>query len=151
MPTLTPFLWFDGNVDAAVAFYRSVFPDLVVIRESRSGTKLGSVTLRVMGQELILFDGGPHFQFSEAVSLFIQVETQDEVNDLWAKLCAGGKPGRCGWLKDRFGLSWQVVPRALGELMQDPDPARVQRVVQAMMKMTRLDIEGLRLARDAGA
>ena len=153
---ITPFLWFDDNVEEAIELYRSVFPDFRVddvVRNGPSGPgSEGSVmmaTFEIAGQRLMALNGGPHFRFTEAVSLFVSVETQQEIDDLWAALTAdGGEESQCGWLKDKFGLSWQIVPTALGELMGDPDPAASGRTVAAMMKMHKLDIAALQAAHD---
>jgi predicted 3-demethylubiquinone-9 3-methyltransferase (glyoxalase superfamily) len=110
-----------------------------------------SATFELAGQRFMGLNGGPHFRFTEAVSFFVSCETQREVDELWAKLTDGGEEGRCGWLKDRFGLSWQVVPRALGEMLGDPDPAKSQRVMQAMLQMRKIDIQGLRRAYERAA
>lgn len=107
-----------------------------------------SATFLLQGQEFIALNGGPHFRFTPAISLLVTCDTQEEVDELWAKLCAGGEPNRCGWLTDRFGLSWQIVPRVLGEMLQDHDVAKANRVMQAMLKMIKLDIADLRQAYD---
>lgn len=138
MPTITPFLWLDGTVREAVAFYTSVFPDTRV--ESVSDF---SATFELQGQRFHALNGGPHFRFTEAVSFYVAVETQDEVDRYWAALTAGGAPGRCGWLKDRFGLSWQVVPSALVRHLTNPDRAAAARAQQAMMGMGKIVIADL--------
>ena len=154
---ITPFLWFDGNLDDALTFYASVFEDAKIDNVRRAGGGPGakgkafSATFRLAGQEFMALDGGPQFKFNEAVSFFVQVETQAEVDELWEKLTAGGTVSRCGWLKDRFGLSWQIIPSALGRLLGDPDPARAQRVMQAMLGMTKIDIAGLQRAYEQAA
>lgn len=147
-------LWFDGQAEAAVELYTSVFPDSRindVMRYGKEGPgEPGSVLtidFEVAGQELIALNGGPEFTFSEAISLSVDCADQAEVDDLWAKLTAnGGQEGPCGWLKDRFGLSWQIVPRRLIELIGDPDPAVAGRVTEAMMKMGKLDVAVLEAA-----
>ena len=146
MQTITPFLWFDNNLEEALAFYTSIFKDSEILNQSRSGPDgpLFMATFRLNGQTLMGLNGGPMYKFTEALSMFVSVETQDEVDYLWDSLSAGGELQQCGWLKDKFGLSWQIVPTALGELMGDPDPARSQRVMQALLKMVKLDIQGLR-------
>jgi predicted 3-demethylubiquinone-9 3-methyltransferase (glyoxalase superfamily) len=149
--TITPFLWFDDDAEDAIRFYASIFPGTEVLSETRMGPKgaLLSARFRLGGHEYIALNGGPMYSFTEAFSLFVSCGSQEEVDDLWAKLTAGGgEPGRCGWLKDRFGLSWQVIPTALTEMMQDKDPARARRVVDAMLKMGKIDIAGLRRAYD---
>jgi len=150
---ITPFLWFDNNAEEAMDFYCSVFKDSEVLGVSRYGEAgpgpAGSVlvaTLRLNGQEFMALNGGPEFKFTEAVSFSIECETQEEVDHYWDKLSAGGEPGPCGWLKDKFGLSWQVVPRILGELMQDEDRAKADRVTRAMLQMSKLDIAQLQAA-----
>ena len=150
---ITPYLWFDANAEEAMDHYVSIFRNSRIVGVTRYGAAgpgpAGSVmigTFELAGQEFIALNGGPHFQFTEAISLLVTCESQDEVDDLWAKLSAGGAPGQCGWLKDKFGLSWQIVPRVLIELLQDPDPAKSQRVMRAMLRMTKIDIARLRQA-----
>lgn len=138
---ITPFLWFDGQAEAAARFYVSVFPGSEVV-----GVTPMVVTFRLSGLEFLALNGGPHFKFTEAVSFLVNCETQEEVDYYWDKLSAGGSVQQCGWLKDQFGLSWQIVPTVLGELMSGPDPEQSQRVFQAMMKMVKLDIAGLKAA-----
>jgi predicted 3-demethylubiquinone-9 3-methyltransferase (glyoxalase superfamily) len=152
MSKVTPFLWFDGNVDEAVTFYSAIFKNTNVLNISRYGEgapapagTVMSATLEIEGQKLIVFNGGPHFKLTEAFSLFVSCETQDEIDRLWSQLTAnGGQPSRCGWLKDRFGLSWQIIPPILMELLQGPDKARAGRVMQAMLKMDKIDIQKLK-------
>ena len=137
-------------------FYISIFKNSKVLSVTRNGEggpgPKGSVlvgTFQLEGQEFMVLNGGPMFKFTEAISLYVNCETQNEVDDLWTKLTAGGgAPSQCGWLKDKFGLSWQIVPTALGRLMNDPDPAKAQRVMGAMMQMTKIDIAGLQKAYD---
>ncbi len=148
MQKITPFLWFDGNAEEAVRHYVSIFQNSRVVSVSRQGERVFSLTFELEGQRFMALNGGPQFKFSEALSLFVSCETQAEVDELWARLGSGGQPGRCGWLKDKFGLSWQVIPTALGQMLQDQDPARAGRVVQAMLQMDKLDIAGLRRAYD---
>jgi predicted 3-demethylubiquinone-9 3-methyltransferase (glyoxalase superfamily) len=150
MPTITPCLWFDGRVQEAVAFYTSVFGDSAVLStapypDGAPGPtgELMMATFRLAGQEFMALNGGPQYVFTPAVSFFVSVETQDEVDYFWDRLCEGGSPSQCGWLVDRFGLSWQIVPTALGRLMGDPDPERAGRVTQAMLGMTKIEIAGL--------
>ena len=152
MQTITPFLWFDNNLEEALAFYTSIFKDSEILNQSRSGPDgpLFMATFRLNGQTLMGLNGGPMYKFTEALSMFVSVETQDEVDYLWDSLSAGGELQQCGWLKDKFGLSWQIVPTALGELMGDPDPARSQRVMQAILTMVKIDIQGLRDAHAGG-
>jgi len=152
MQTITPFLWFDNNLEEALAFYTSIFKDSEILNQSRSGPDgpLFMATFRLNGQTLMGLNGGPTYKFTEALSMFVSVETQDDVDYLWDSLSAGGELQQCGWLKDKFGLSWQIVPTALGELMGDPDPARSQRVMQAILKMVKIDIQALRDAHAGG-
>ena len=155
---ITPNLWFDNQAEEAMNFYVSVFENAEVLGISRygeggpmpAGTVL-TASFRLDGQEFTALNGGPMFKFTEAVSFVIDCKTQDEVDYYWAKLGEdGGEPGPCGWLKDRYGLSWQVVPSRLPELLQDPDPAKANRVMQAMMQMGKIDIAGLERAAAAG-
>ena len=153
MQKITPFLWFNDDAEAAINFYISVFKDSKILSVSRygegtpmpSGT-LMSATFQLEGQEFMALNGGPQFKFNEAVSLFVSCETQEEVDELWAKLTEGGEPGPCGWLKDKFGLSWQIIPTTLGQLLSDPDPVKAQNVMQAMLQMSKIDIGKLKQA-----
>lgn len=138
MPKITPFLWFDAPLDEVVAYYRSIFPALHVHHLSPM-----SATFEIEGQAFRALDGGPHHEFNEAVSLFIDCENQEEVDRYWALLTAEGAENRCGWLKDKYGLSWQVVPRALGRYLSDPDREKAERVTQAMLGMTKIDVVAL--------
>lgn len=146
MQGITPFLWFDGDAAVAAEFYRTVFPDSQVVHTARAQGRVVSVTFTLQGQRFIALNGGPQYAFTPAVSFLVSCETQDEVDTLWSKLVAGGEPQPCGWLRDRFGLSWQVIPTALGRLLHDPDPVRAQRVMHAMLQMTKIDIAGLERA-----
>jgi len=150
MHTITPFLWFDGQAEEAMNFYVSVFRNSKVLSVNRAGPggPVFSVTFQLDGQEFFALNGGPQYTFSPAISFFVRCETQQEVDELWAKLSAGGAEQPCGWLKDRYGLSWQVVPSVLGRMLQDEDPARAQRVMQAMLGMKKIDIQGLQRAYD---
>ena len=146
---IVPFLWFDDDAEEAIRFYSSIFPDSKVLSETRMGPKgpLMSARFRLAGQEFMALNGGPMHSFTEAISMFVSCGSQEEVDGLWAKLTAdGGEPGRCGWLKDKYGLSWQVIPTALGEMLEDKDPAKAKRVAEAMMKMGKIDIRRLRQA-----
>ena len=148
MKKITPFLWFDTQAEEAMNFYVSVFKNSKVLGVSR-GPDGGaqSVNFEIEDQEFIGFNAGPEFKFNEAISFFVDCKTQAEVDELWNKLTAdGGEESQCGWLKDKYGLSWQIVPAALGQLMGDPDPVKAQRVVQAMLKMRKIDIAGLQRA-----
>lgn len=152
MQKITPFLWFDTQAEEAMNFYVSVFKNSKVGAVSRGPDgKAFSVNFQLEGQDFIALNAGPEFKFNEAISLFVNCETQAEVDDLWAKLTAdGGEESRCGWLKDKYGLSWQIIPSALGELMGDPDPVKSQRVMQAMLKMSKIIIADLRQAYEQG-
>lgn len=142
MASITPFLWFDNNVPEAVAFYKSVFPNAKVETVNDF-----MATFELEGQKFNALNGGPKFRFNEAVSFFISVESQDELDYFWNKLTAdGGEESKCGWLKDKFGLSWQVVPAALGKMMGSGEPKKSQNVMQALMQMTKLDIGKLKQA-----
>jgi predicted 3-demethylubiquinone-9 3-methyltransferase (glyoxalase superfamily) len=142
MPTIKPFLWFDTQAEEAMNFYMSIFKDSKVISVSRAQGKVMSVQFELQGQEFIGLNAGPQFKFTEAVSFFIEVETQQEIDELWTRLIdGGGAPSRCGWLKDKFGLSWQVVPKGLGRMLNDKDPAKAQRVMGALLQMDKLDIQ----------
>jgi len=153
---ITPFLWYDNNVEEAMELYESVFPDFRVgniVRNGQGGPgPEGSVmmaTFEVAGQQLMALNGGPQFPFTEAFSLFVSVETQEQVDHLWEALTAdGGEESQCGWLKDKFGLSWQIVPTALTELMSSPDREASGRVVAAMLEMRKIDIAALQAAHD---
>ena len=149
MKKITPFLWFDNQAEDAMNFYVSIFKNSRVLSVSPgpSGRAM-SVTFELDGQEFVAFNAGPQFKFTEAISLFVNCETQAEVDELWGKLTTGGEESRCGWLKDKFGLSWQIIPTALGELMGDPDPEKAGRVMQAMLTMNKIQIAGLRQAYD---
>lgn len=140
---ITPFLWFDGRLEEAIDFYTSIFNNVKIINSRKMGDQLFTATFQLEGQEFMGLNGGPMFQFTEAVSFFIKCKTQDEVDNFWDKLSEGGSKSRCGWLKDKFGLSWQVVPDSLGKLLSNPDPAKAKRTMDAMMKMGKLIIKDL--------
>jgi predicted 3-demethylubiquinone-9 3-methyltransferase (glyoxalase superfamily) len=147
MNKITPFLWFDNQAEEAMKFYISIFKNSKILNVSPGPNgKAFTVTFELDGQKFMGLNGGPEFKFTEAISLFVNCETQQEVDDLWERLSEGGEKGRCGWLKDKFGLSWQIVPSALGELLGDTDPEKSQRVMQAMLKMSKIDIKILRQA-----
>jgi predicted 3-demethylubiquinone-9 3-methyltransferase (glyoxalase superfamily) len=149
MLTVTPFLWFDTQAEDAMNFYASVFPRSRVLGVQRTQEKVMSVEFELEGQKFMALNAGPHFTFNEAVSFFVGCETQHEIDELWAKLTAdGGAPSRCGWLKDKFGLSWQIVPNTLGRLMNSGDPVRSKRVMDALLQMDKLDAERLQRAFD---
>ena len=155
MQKITPCLWFDTEAEEAADFYVSVFKNSRILDVSHYGDAgprpagmVMTVTFDLDGQEVIALNGGPDFTFNEAVSLQVNCETQDEVDWFWSQLGEGGELGPCGWLKDKYGVSWQVVPTALNELISDPDTARAQRAMKAMLAMGKIDIEALRRAAD---
>lgn len=157
MQKITPFLWFDKEAEDAMNFYCSIFPNSKAGEVTRSGLSVGeppaagnvtSATFELEGQPFIAFNGGPEFQFSPAISLFVNCQTQDEVNELWQKLSHGGQEGQCGWLRDRFGVWWQIIPTALGEMLQDSDKTKAHNVMQAMLQMHKIDLETLQAAYD---
>lgn len=148
MQKITPFLWFDGNAEEAVIFYTSVFKDAKLGRLSRAGDKVLVASIQLFGQEFLLLNGGPLYQFSPAISFVVNCEAQEEVDYYWERLGQGGVLQQCGWLQDKFGVSWQIVPTLLGKLMSDPDKAKAGRVMQAMLGMVKLDIAGLQRAYD---
>jgi predicted 3-demethylubiquinone-9 3-methyltransferase (glyoxalase superfamily) len=153
---ITTFLTFDGRAEEAANLYTSIFDDSKLLSTSRYGEggpgpkgSVMSATFELAGQEFVALNGGPSFSFSQGISLFVDCETQEEVDELWEKLSEGGEKGPCGWLTDQFGVSWQIVPGALGEMLNDEDPEKAQRVMNAMLQMSKIDIEGLRRAYDA--
>jgi predicted 3-demethylubiquinone-9 3-methyltransferase (glyoxalase superfamily) len=149
MPTITPFLWYDTQAEEAMNLYASIFKNSKVISVNRANGKVMSVQAELEGQRFTALNGGPLFKFTEATSFFVGCETQAEVDELWDKLIAdGGAPGQCGWLKDKFGLSWQVVPNVLLQMLNDNVPAKSTAVMNAMLKMRKLDIKGLQQAYD---
>jgi predicted 3-demethylubiquinone-9 3-methyltransferase (glyoxalase superfamily) len=155
MLKITPFLTFNNQAEEAVNFYVSVFKNSRILNESRYGEgapapagSLMTATFILEGQEFTALNGGPHFTFAQGFSIFVSCETQAEVDELWEKLSAGGEKGPCGWLTDQFGVSWQVIPTALGQLMQDENPQKAQAVMGAMLQMSKIDIAALRQAYD---
>jgi predicted 3-demethylubiquinone-9 3-methyltransferase (glyoxalase superfamily) len=157
MQKITPFLWFDGKAEEAMNFYVSIFKNSKVVRVTRCGDAgpgpkgtVMSATFQLEGQEFFALNGGPLFTFSPAISFYVNCETQQEVDELWEKLSKGGHKERCGWLKDKFGVSWQIIPSVLGKLLNDQDPQKAGRVMQAMLKMDKIDIKGLQQAYDQG-
>jgi predicted 3-demethylubiquinone-9 3-methyltransferase (glyoxalase superfamily) len=145
MPTITPFLWFDGKAEEAMNFYASIFKSAKVLNVHRAQGKVMSVEFELEGQKFMALNAGPQFKFNEAVSFFVNCETQQEVDELWAKLTAdGGSPSQCGWLKDKYGLSWQIIPSELGRLIGGPDPDKSTRALNAMFQMQKLDVKKLR-------
>ncbi|MCK9294824.1 MAG: VOC family protein [Desulfobulbaceae bacterium] len=159
MQKITPFLWFDNQAEEAVNFYVSIFANARILSVTHYGEEgaevsgrppgtVMTVAFQLAGQEFVALNGGPYFRFTEAISFVVNCESQDEVDHYWDKLSEGGdgKAQQCGWLKDRYGLSWQIVPKVLGELLADPDPKRSGRVMQAMLQMKKIDIEALKKA-----
>lgn len=153
MQKITPFLWFDNQAEEAMNFYISIFKNSKVLGVSRygeagPGTKgtVMSATFELEGQKFYALNGGPLFKFTEAISFYVDCKTQAEVDELWEKLSAGGAKSRCGWLKDKYGLSWQIIPLALGEMLRDQDPRKSARVMKAMMGMGKIEIDKLKEA-----
>lgn len=152
MQSITPFLWFDGQAEEAARFYVDTFPDSEILAVNRTGTSVMSVSFVIDGLRLEAFNGGPGNPFTDAVSLFVTAETQEEIDRLWSRFIdGGGTESQCGWLKDRWGLSWQIVPPVLLGLLSDADPERSGRAMQAMLGMTKLDIAALQAAADGAA
>jgi predicted 3-demethylubiquinone-9 3-methyltransferase (glyoxalase superfamily) len=153
------YLWFDQNAEEAVQLYTSIFPDSRILEVTRYGDagpgpkgQVMIMTFELAGQRFIALNGGPHFKFNEAISLYVECDTQDELDGYWNELIAGGgKPSRCGWLQDRFGLSWQIIPKVLSQLLRDPDPTRASRTMTAMLGMEKLDISALKAAHAAAS
>lgn len=149
--TVTPFLWFNDQAEEAMQFYTSVFADAEILRVNRVGGRVLGGTFRIGQREFHTLNGGPAYRFTPAISLYVNCQSQEEVDELWEKLIAdGGAPNRCGWLTDRFGLSWQIIPDRLMALMGDPDPEKANRVFQAMMGMEKINIQTLNDAASAG-
>jgi predicted 3-demethylubiquinone-9 3-methyltransferase (glyoxalase superfamily) len=153
MPRITPFLWFDGKAEEAMNFYVAIFKNSRVVRVTRCGDAgpgpkgtVMSATFQLDGQEFFALNGGPQFSFSPAISFFVNCETQQEVDDLWEKLSEGGTKERCGWLKDKYGLSWQIIPSALGKMLHDKDAGNSKKVWEAMLQMDKIDIKTLKQA-----
>jgi predicted 3-demethylubiquinone-9 3-methyltransferase (glyoxalase superfamily) len=150
MKKITPFLWFDTQAEEAMNFYVSIFKNTRVLSVTPGPNGIAqSVNFELEGQEFIGLNAGPQFKFNEAISFLVNCETQAEVDELWNKLTAdGGEESMCGWLKDKYGLSWQIIPTALGQMLNDPNPEKAGRVMQAMLKMNKIDIQGLKQAYD---
>ena len=151
MQKIKPYLWFDNQAEQAANHYVSIFKNSKITDVQRYGDTGPGTPGEVMiigfeldGQEFVALNGGPMFKFTEAISFYVDCENQNEVDDLWARLCEGGEPGQCGWLKDRYGVSWQIIPKQLGELLQQPDPEKAGRVMQAMLGMQKIDVQGLK-------
>jgi predicted 3-demethylubiquinone-9 3-methyltransferase (glyoxalase superfamily) len=156
MQKINPFLWFEANAEQAVNFYTSIFKNSKIKNIARYGDAgpgpkgtVMTIAFQLEGQDFIALNGGPQFTFTPAISFLVNCQTQEEVNELWEKLSEGGEKGRCGWLKDQFGLSWQIIPTALGEMLSDNDPQNSKRVMQAMLQMDKIDIGRLRQAYEA--
>ncbi len=157
MQKITPDLWFDNSAEEAAKFYTSIFKNSKIIdvaRYGEAGAKVSgrpkgtvmTVIFEIEGQRFMALNGGPVFKFSPAISFLVNCETQEEVDDLWEKLSQGGEKEQCGWLKDKYGVSWQIVPNALGEMLQDKDAKKSERVMEAMLQMKKIDVEGLKKA-----
>lgn len=147
---ITPFLWFDGNAEDAINFYSSIFEDSKILNATRYGDAgpgpkgtLMTASFQLRGQEFMALNAGPQFKFTEAISFFVKCKTQEEVDNYWEKLSEGGQKSQCGWLKDKFGVSWQIIPDALGKLLGDKDPKKAERVMRAMLAMTKIEIKQL--------
>lgn len=148
MKKITPFLWFDTQAEEAMNHYVSIFKNSKVLNINRAGDKVMTVTFELDGQQFIGLNAGPQFKFTEAVSFLVNCESQEEVDEFWEKLSQGGEQGRCGWLKDKFGLSWQIIPTALSKLMSGPSPTKSKAAFDAMMKMNKIEISDLQRAYD---
>ncbi|HEU4640646.1 MAG TPA: VOC family protein [Candidatus Binatia bacterium] len=159
MQRIAPFLWFDDKAEEAAAFYTSIFKNSKIVDIARygdagaevSGRPKGTVmtvAFQLDGQEFVALNGGPQFKFTEAISFVVNCQTQEEVDDYWKKRSDGGQEVQCGWLKDKYGLSWQIVPTILSEMLKDPDPKKAERVMTAMLQMKKLDIKGLKQAHE---
>jgi predicted 3-demethylubiquinone-9 3-methyltransferase (glyoxalase superfamily) len=153
MQKIIPFLWFDNQAEEAMNLYVSLFKNSKILSVTRYGEggpgpqgTVMTATFQLDGQEFYALNGGPEFKFTEAISLFVNCETQEEVDELWEKLSEGGEKSQCGWLKDKYGLSWQIIPTALGQMLGDKDPKKAQNVMKAMLQMTKIDIATLRRA-----
>jgi predicted 3-demethylubiquinone-9 3-methyltransferase (glyoxalase superfamily) len=153
MQKITPFLWFDTHAEEAARFYASIFPDSRILNTARYGDagpgpkgSVMTVEFQLDGQRMIALNGGPVFRFTEAISLVVDCKDQKEVDHYWSRLLQGGQESMCGWLKDRYGLSWQIVPAVLGRLLSDPDAKKAKRVMEAMLKMKKIDIAALEAA-----
>jgi predicted 3-demethylubiquinone-9 3-methyltransferase (glyoxalase superfamily) len=153
MQKITPFLWFNNNAEEAINFYSSIFKNSKTVSVTRYGEggpapkgTLMSATFELEGQKFMVLNGGPQFTFTPAISFFVNCETQEEVDELWEKLSEGGKESRCGWLEDKYGMSWQIIPSILGELLQDEDAGKAKNVMEAMLQMDKIDIKALKQA-----
>ena len=156
MQKITPFLWFDSNAEEAMNFYVSIFKNSKVLSITRYGDEMPGMKNKVLtgvfeleGHQFMAIDGGPQFKFTEAISFMVDCKNQKEVDELWNKLSEGGKKDQCGWLKDKYGVSWQIIPTVLGEMLSDPDPIKAKRVMDAMMKMNKIEIGDLKKVYEA--
>jgi len=157
MQKITPYLWFENQAEEAVNYYTSIFKNSKITNVSRypeggpgPAGSLMTATFELDGQEFIALNGGPQYKFTEAISFLVNCKSQKEVDELWSKLTEGGEEGPCGWLKDKFGVSWQIIPTALGEMLSDPNPSKAQRVMEAMFKMKKIEIPLLQQAYEQG-
>jgi predicted 3-demethylubiquinone-9 3-methyltransferase (glyoxalase superfamily) len=150
MKKITPFLWFNGNAEEAMNFYISIFKNSKIVSLSRAGEggPVTGATFQLDGQEFFVLNGGPQFKFTPAISFFVNCDSQQEVDELWEKLSAGGEKSRCGWLKDKFGLSWQIIPSVLGKMLHDKESGNSKKALEAMLKMDKIDIQTLKQAYD---
>jgi predicted 3-demethylubiquinone-9 3-methyltransferase (glyoxalase superfamily) len=153
MQRITPFLWFNNDAEEAINFYNSIFKNSKTVSVTRYGEggpapkgTLMSATFELEGQKFMALNGGPQFNFTPAISFFVNCETQEEVDELWEKLSEGGEKSRCGWLEDKYGVSWQIIPSILGEMLQDKDAAKANNVMEAMLQMDKIDIKALKQA-----
>ena len=149
MPSITPFLWYDTQAEEAMNFYASIFKRSKIIAVNKIGGRTIGVEFELEGQRFMALNGGPKYTFNESYSMYVACETQAEIDHLWEKLTAdGGGPTRCGWLQDKYGLSWQIIPRNLGKMMSDPDPAKAKRVLDVVLNSDKLDMGELQRAYD---
>lgn len=150
MQKITPFLWFDHQAEEAAKFYTTIFKNSKINSINRSGESVVTVAFEIEGQEFVALNGGPHFSFTPAISLFVSCENQEEVDQLWDKFCEGGEEEQCGWLKDRFGLSWQIIPKGLVDMLYSKDVEKSRRAMEAMLQMKKIDIARIKQAYEQG-
>lgn len=150
MQKITPFLWFDRQAEEAAKFYTTIFKNSKINSINRSGESVVTVAFEIEGQEFVALNGGPHFSFTPAISLFVSCENQEEVDQLWDKFCEGGEEEQCGWLKDRFGLSWQIIPKGLVDMLYSKDVEKSRRAMEAMLQMKKIDIARIKQAYEQG-
>jgi len=149
MPSITPFLWYDTQAEEAMNFYASIFKRSKIISVNKAGSRTVSVEFELEGQRFMALNAGPKYKFNEAISMFVSCDTQAEIDEIWEKLTSeGGGPTRCGWLEDKYGLSWQIIPKTLGRMLTDKDPARAQRVMEVVLRSDKLDMDELQRAYD---